>query len=260
MSILERLAQMTSSRRGSLMEGFVVSYLEDVRRSLARLAVGDLPSDVSFSDSLDRILSRDSAFSMIEAILADDRTLESVAECSYRHSNGFDKITLMSSDDPEFKLRLHVWWPKMSGGVSREYVHNHRWWFRSKVLRGNSYVEIFAEQDNGKLMHRHEYVPRDAVTEKYALKNVGMAKMASQFMFRLAPGSTYSMSPDAFHRVLWTGDEVSITMFVRWGSIRSTASVFSEAGIEDEGILSVPSFAGDQLRGKLWEIMTELAG
>lgn len=92
-------------------------------------------------------------------------------------------------------------------------------------------------------MCRHEYFPRHDALEKYDLKFVGRSRLASDLMVKLTPGSTYSMGPELFHRVLWADDLVSMTMFVRWESIRSTAAVFSGSVLEDEQLLSVPSFA-----------------
>ena len=120
-------------------------------------------------------------------------------------------------------------------------------------------METFTEKDSGELMYRHEYLPRDDALEKYDLRIVGRSRLASDLMFKLTPGSTYSMSPDLLHRILWGGDMVSITMFVRWESIRPSAVVFSESEIEDEQMLSVPSFTQDQLRSKLEHILRELA-
>jgi hypothetical protein len=243
------------SRQDSMAE-----YIKNAAMTLSEVALGRPLSVTNYSDSsLTSILNAESASRIISEILGDDQILGEVARRSYTHSNGFDKITLVSSREPEFKLRLHIWWPRRRDCQSREFVHNHRWLFRSTVLCGSAYVETFTEKDGGELMYRHEYLPRDDTLEKYELRAVGRSRVASDLMFMLAPGSTYSMGPDLLHRVLWIGDTLSVTMLVRWNSTRPTAMVFSPSEIRDERILSVPSFSRVQLRTKLERIAVELA-
>lgn len=209
-------------------------------------------------DRLSTILNAHAASQIVSETLADPRSLEAVAKVSYTHSNGFDKITLVSSSAPEFKLRLHAWWPRSAAGSHREFIHSHRWPFRSTMLCGRAHVETFTQREDGALMYRHVYRPRDAISETYQLQVAGETRLASDLMFSLAPGSTYSMGPDLLHRVLWGADELSISMFVRWGSIRPSASVFAQSEIDDAEMLSVPSFTTDQLREKLERILSKL--
>jgi hypothetical protein len=233
-------------------------YMSEVTAALARMSAEGAASVESYRDArLTRILDAGSASRIIGDILADEGLLAETAARSYAHSNGFDKITLLSNRAPEFKLRLHAWWPRQGGGESPEFVHDHRWHFRSTVLRGSAHVEFFIEKPGGLPVFRHEYVPRDA-SERYGLKVVGPTFLASYMMVRLAPGSTYTMGPDALHRVVWVGGEVSLTMFVRWESVHPSASVFAEARIVDGEMLSVPSFTSDQLRSKLCAVLSAL--
>lgn len=235
-------------------------YLQEVKHALSRVSAGGPLSVESYLDHrLTEILNAETASCIVKEIIGDERALTEVASRSYTHSNGFDKITLLSSRAPEFKLRLHAWWPKEQGRASAEFVHDHRWFFRSTTLRGSAHVEIFTERDGGVPVFRHEYVPRDEASERYGLKVAGTTSLTSDLMMRLAPGSTYAMGPDALHRVIWVGEEISLTMFVRWDSIRPAASVFAETEIVDEQMLSVPSFTNDQLRSKLLAVLSELA-
>lgn len=234
-------------------------YIRRVHRVLSEVAIEGASSVATYADGrLTEILGVDSASRIVREILDDDRALAETAARSYAHSNGFDKITLLSSREPEFKLRLHAWWPGGRIGRNGEFIHSHRWFFRSTTLCGRAHVETFTLRDGGEPMYRHEYQPRDDAREMYGLRVVGRSSLASDLMFTLTPGSTYAMGPDLLHRVIRAGDAVSITLFVRWATTHPTASVFAESPILDEGILSVPSFTRDQLRSKLQDVVAAL--
>jgi hypothetical protein len=219
-----------------------------------------MPRIGAYSDRrLTDILDINSALRIVREILGDDRAIFETAARSYTHTNGFDKFTLLSSREPEFKLRLHAWWPRKDDAISSEFIHNHRWFFRSTTLCGSVHVETFTQKDGGKLMHCHEYRPRDAVKETYGLTVVGRSYLTSDMMLTLAPGSTYTMGPDLLHRVTPASDTATITVFVRWATTRLTASAFAESPILDTEILSVPSFTPEQLRSKLEDVAAMLS-
>lgn len=234
-------------------------YNKKVHRVLSEVAVNSTPLVGIYSDRrLTEILGVNSASRIVREILDDDRALSEVAARSYTHTNGFDKFTLLSNKEPEFKLRLHAWWPAKNNDQNGEFIHDHRWSFRSTTLFGNVHVETFTERDGGEPMYRHEYQPRDDAKEIYCLRVVGRSSLASDLMFTLAPNSTYTMGPDLLHRVIRAGDGATITLFVRWSTTRPTASVFAKAPILDERILSVPSFTRDELRSKLKNVLAVL--
>lgn len=233
-------------------------YIDKVHRALSEMSVSGVPNIGTYSDrNLTDILSIKSASLIVREIIEDDEALSEVAARSYTHSNGFDKFTLVSNEEPEFKLRLHAWWPN-NNGQHGEFIHNHRWSFRSTTLCGNVHVETFTERDGGEPMYRHEYQPRDEKKEVYGLKVVGRSSLASDLMFTLAPNSTYTMGPDLLHRVIQASNEATITLFVRWSTTQPTASVFANAPILDERILSVPSFTRDELRTKFTDVLAVL--
>jgi hypothetical protein len=234
-------------------------YIRRARQVLSEMALEGASSVTTYADArLTGILGVDSASRIVREILDDDQALAETAARSYTHSNGFDKITLLSNREPEFKLRLHAWWPGGLNGRTGEFIHSHRWFFRSTTLCGSAHVETFTERDGGEPVYRHEYQPRDDATQRYGLKVVGESSLASDLMFTLTPGGTYSMGPDLFHRVIRAGETVSITLFVRWATIRPTALVFADSPILDQQILSVPSFTRDQLRSKLQDVVMAL--
>lgn len=68
---------------------------------------------------------------IINQILNDDALLTKVAAASYRNATGFLKIVLVENGTKSWKIRLHVW---KQG--EKEYPHNHKWDFYSKILAG----------------------------------------------------------------------------------------------------------------------------
>ena len=213
----------------------MTEYIKTVHRVLTEMVTEGALTARTYADRrLTEILGVDSASRIVHEILNDDRALAETAVRSYTHTNGFDKFTLLSSREPEFKLRLHAFWPKGNDGQKGEFIHNHRWFFRSTTLCGSVHVEALAQRDGGEPMYRHEYQPRDDAKETYGLSVVGRSSLASDLMFTLAAGGTYTMGPDLLHRVIRAGDTATITLFVRWASTRPTASVFAEFPIIDE--------------------------
>jgi hypothetical protein len=237
----------------------MTDYIRKVRAVLSEIAVEGAPLIGTYSDQrVTDILGTNSALRIVQEVLNDEHAVAEIAARSYTHTNGFDKFTLISNRQPEFKLRLHAWWPNGNNSKNGEFIHNHRWCFRSTTLCGSVHVETFTQRDSGEPMYRHEYRPRDAAKETYGLTVVGRSNLALDMMLTLEPGSTYTMGPDLLHRVIRASDAATITLFVRWATTQETASVFAESPILDEGLLSVPSFTSDELRSKLQNVAAVL--
>ncbi len=75
----------------------MATFTASAKRLLSELALGGPSSDVTSEDTLTTLLSVRSALLIVKEILEDEQTLSVVAKASYRHSNGFDKITLVSA-------------------------------------------------------------------------------------------------------------------------------------------------------------------
>lgn len=239
----------------------MTEYARLVHAALSEVAIGSFSSSVkTYADArLSEILTAESALRFARELLENDRALADAATRSYTHSNGFDKIALLSSQEPEFKLRLHAWWPNESNRRVDEFVHNHRWTFRSTLLCGRAHVETYRESNDGVSVYRYEYSPRDDSSETYDLGAVGRTSLSSDLMLTLTPGCTYSMGPNLLHRVIPASNSVTVTMFVRWGVICPTASVFADSAVLDRAMLSVPAFTPDQLRTRLTNIIAHLS-
>ncbi len=64
---------------------------------------------------------------------------------SFRHVNGFDRLTIGMSTDCGPRLRMHVW---NSAGNKTSSIHNHTWAFVSTVLKGSLMNERFTLVDD----------------------------------------------------------------------------------------------------------------
>lgn len=234
-------------------------YARRARQVLAAIGPDETSSVTTYADArLTDVLSPDSMRAIAQEVLHDDAALAAVAARSYTHSNGFDKITLISSRHPEFKLRLHAWWVTDREDRNTEFIHNHRWHFRSSMLCGRAHLEMYEERTGGAPVYRHEYEPRDNGLETYGLRVAGPSALAPGLMLTLTPGCTYAMGPDLLHRVIPAGDCVSLTAVVRWATTRPTAWVFADAPIQDASMLRVPSFTHDELKSKLENVVATL--
>lgn len=78
---------------------------------------------------------------ILDEIISDDELLELIAERSYTHALGFDKIVLtdLSKDfniDNKVQLRLHIWHPQEDSLPITESLHEHSFNFISTILSG----------------------------------------------------------------------------------------------------------------------------
>jgi len=94
-------------------------------------------------------IEKNTLVKMINEILTDDDLLSRIAERSYTHALGFDKIVLMdlSKDceeiDNKVQLRFHIWDNKNDALSVLEAMHEHSFNFISLVLTGKLENQCF---------------------------------------------------------------------------------------------------------------------
>lgn len=69
---------------------------------------------------------------LIDQLIADDQLLQQITQASYHNVTGFLKIVLLDGGKDSWKIRLHVWQEK----EEKEFPHNHKWDFFSKIVAG----------------------------------------------------------------------------------------------------------------------------
>lgn len=88
-------------------------------------------------------VQKDLLIAVIDQILSDEQLLESVTKASYRNVTGFLKIVLVDGGKESWKIRLHVWDQK----EEKEFPHNHKWDFFSKIITGYLTQELYTKVD-----------------------------------------------------------------------------------------------------------------
>lgn len=94
--------------------------------------VKEAGTGLSYAELL-RLGHRPTLKKLLSSIRDDRDTCASIAQRSYAHANGFDKIVLCS-DPGRWHLRLHIWWPEDT--PIQQDVHNHAWNYASLVAAG----------------------------------------------------------------------------------------------------------------------------
>ena len=101
---------------------------------------------------------------LIDEILQSDQLLEEVTKASYKNVTGFVKIVLASGGKSSWKLRLHGWEQK-----EKEYPHNHKWDFFSKIMTG--YLEQTVYQHTDQVENSIHYTICEPVSMMPLLEN-----------------------------------------------------------------------------------------
>ncbi len=90
-------------------------------------------------ESLEKVTSvfasKQRVVKMVDSVLADEEELKGIAERSYPHPIGFDKLVLYHDKDSGFKLRLHVYW-RGNQRAAMELTHLHKFEMASAIVAG----------------------------------------------------------------------------------------------------------------------------
>ena len=96
---------------------------------------------------------KEKVVSILRDVLSDEDLLKTIADRSYTHALGFDKIVLidLSKDikdcDTKTQLRLHLWDAQNDAVPMVESMHEHSFNFISTVLSGRLENQIFKVKD-----------------------------------------------------------------------------------------------------------------
>jgi hypothetical protein len=197
----------------------------------------------------------------ITAMLCDIATSEELAAAiagdSYWHSNGFAKLNLYRSQNPEFRLRLHIWpGPWFDRPIVAHYqnVHNHRWPFASIAVCGHlritSYEEIgIIRQSAGK----KTAVPQELKDVPYRMfayetpdgASFGRLRPRGDVWLRTMGGfdhgarDVYDCSTDELHAVMANDRTLTATVVIQGPTeVDATATIYQRTDripLEDTG-------------------------
>jgi hypothetical protein len=209
------------------MADFPKSF-EMLRLTLDRIFAHKRPDDHEKIEKGLSLFGTEADFArVIRSVLSKPDLLCRICASSYIHANGFYKIVLLSSDERDYKLRLHVWPPRKEGRPYRRAdIHDHRWDFGSLILAGSYTHEEYKPNRAGILTRKYEYVPlaRDGL---FNLRYLGEARLKRTFRCLMVAGTRYTLDAGVLHYVVQESEHLTATLVLRGKRSRRSTFVFS---------------------------------
>lgn len=167
-------------------------------------------------------------------LIADRAAVTEIAKRSYWHPNGFAKIVLHASVDPEFRIRLHVWPRSETPSRGESNPHSHRWEFASYVLTGTGmHMVDFAETaEGGKPYRRFRYGTDPA--NPAALAADGEVRLRRRGAPHVQSGEVYTCDTSIVHTVRPIDGGLTATVVVQGPRRTPTTVVYCEPGESDD--------------------------
>ncbi|MEY8746828.1 hypothetical protein AB9M62_47610 [Bacillales bacterium AN1005] len=178
---------------------------------------------------LEPLSGKKQVIKLLTSLLKDDIWLEEIAQRSYTHINGFDKLVLIESKEPEYKLRLHIWWPEHFVNHI-EHIHNHPWHFSSRILTGNLRFQTFRETSATEIapLYHHQTFPPIPGDSGHIIKRIGTKKLDIDFDGTISAGSFYTMHKDIMHRVIKIKEETNSTLLLQGPFGEGISNLFTD--------------------------------
>jgi hypothetical protein len=192
--------------------------------------------------------TKDNILKLLDMFESNSQYIAKVAQDSYSHYNGFDKVVLLNSSSPSYKLRLHVWW--QSRYHISENAHNHRWNFATKLVKGSYQYEQYVRGEKaGGLFHYQYSSPEGA--SSYSMRFIDNQSLQPIFKGTISEGSSYVLNHEVIHRVSRLNDEVVATLMLQGPLMKSSTDVYSFEPIPDADELESTPMIPDELLSKL---------
>lgn len=145
--------------------------------------------------------------------------------------------------------RMHFWHPDLSADTPEEELHDHRYFFTSHVVAGETTHEewFFRQDDHGD----HEMVsvnckPGSSGEEKL----IGLGRVEQGGSYTMVAGSKYTFPPSGYHRIR---AERCVTFLERGPVLTELATV-----IRPRGTPPVCPFERQIPETRLWECIADL--
>jgi hypothetical protein len=191
---------------------------------------------------------------LFDSIRNDQEWMKDIVERSYSHEIGFDKLVLVSMQDPERKLRLHIWDEETIPQQATDAdIHNHRWNFCSTILTGTMQFEIL-ERESGQEVYEYEYTPVGESSE-YSLNSLGKSELHQKFAGSFQAGVDYEITHDIIHRTYVEKDEMTASLMFQGPQCKPKTNVFNEQKIENPESITVDPVAEDEIYKKFDKIL-----
>ncbi|GAA2855818.1 hypothetical protein GCM10010517_14050 [Streptosporangium fragile] len=194
---------------------------------------------------------------LIALLRADDALVRSMVERSYKHPNGFDRISLFREPDG-LEARIHLW---ERGVPSDEGIHNHAWDFSSLVLTGALRFQILQQTADGETYDLYRSgMPRGGRFGDYEFTRLGTTSLGVVFDGTVSAGSAYHQHRDAYHRVLVSPEQsMTATIVVRGPVRRGFSHVVVPRGTSMPRTRSMRHLGGEEIIEKLCALLSRLS-
>lgn len=233
----------------------MIDLLEDLQMCVTSELAAATDNCGALHRALGGILARFPVPPMIDALLKNERWLSAVARDSYEHTNGFDKLVLVSQQTGG-KLRLHVWWGGDRTIQIEEHIHNHRWNFATKILVGHYRYEIYQPSlGPGMRYYRHRYEP---VSDDGAFQLTSEGRDGLELVNTgiVSSMSGYALHSSVLHRVSQESRSMVLSIVLHGNAVRESTSVYSGSDLGGT-VTRVKRFSVVDLRERLARIRSE---
>lgn len=176
-----------------------------------------------------------SAFaSWLAAVARDTTAAGAVAARSYWHPNGFAKLVLHTSAEPEFKLRMHIWLDSTEPGRGETNPHRHRWEFASTVIAGRGILvpEYREDAGTGAPFTRYRYGTDPA--RPAALVADGAVRLVGTRSPQVLKGAVYACDTEVIHTLEPLGQGLTATVVVQGPHRTSATAVYCAPGESED--------------------------
>jgi len=170
----------------------------------------------------------------LDGLTRDGPIVRTIAARSYWHPNGFAKLVLHISAQPDFKIRMHVWPESGTAKRGESNPHSHRWEFASTLLtgRGMLVTEYQEAAEGGKPYTRYHYGTNPA--EPAALVANGAVRLGEVKWPRLTRGDVYSCDTEVVHTAEPLGADLTATAVVQGPRRTPATAVYCAPGESDD--------------------------
>jgi len=213
-----------------------VSTYALISELLCGCALSADPSDrlIYVAEVYELLIDQHLLVSLARELVADHALAYRMARYSYTHPNGFHKYMLAASDEPGYRLRLHVW-DIPDGECMRGNLHDHPRDFWSRVVIGGltdvRYIEVSASAPHAETFLKYRSKERND-SERYEIHYCGDQCLRETDKSEIKPGETYGLLHQVIHTTIPNPGATTVTLFIQGPQCREYAYVYDRTSID----------------------------
>jgi hypothetical protein len=231
-----------------------------MRRGELEAAVADLLRDFAAGRApqaaLQPLAERRSIRDMLGAVVEDRAWLLEVADRSYRHALGFDKVILVSAL-PAGQLRLHVWWPETER--IPEHAHNHRFSFASCVVAGRMRNTVYrAGERTARSAESVRYTESAVLSAReWSFTTGPVVHVEPEIAVDMPAGTGYVLARSVIHTVEALAP-FTLSIFLETAATAASSSVYVHTGQRPPASGPQHRFTPGEVRSRLERVLDQL--